>query len=147
MILLSGYLSSLSALLLLHGYHSQPDLLLLPLDCWHGSSCLCFYSLLSAYASIVYSPSAASSWSTIPLSAALPLHWHLFIFWNRLSSRTFSPLTGLPFIAHQYGQLILILQICPQSFFRLPYLKLLFLRRNTLYHVNLFISFIAFITM
>ena len=90
---LSGYLSSLSALLLLHGFHSQPGLLLLPLDCWHGSSCP------SACASTVYTPSAASSWSTILPNEALLLHWHCFISWNRLNSRTSSPevpLTGLP---------------------------------------------------
>lgn len=93
LISLSGCLSSLSALLLLHGFHSQPGLLLLPLDCWHGSSCL------SAYASTVYTPSAASSWSTVLPNEALLLHWHCFISWNRLNSRTFSPevpLTGLP---------------------------------------------------
>lgn len=93
LISLSGYLSRRSALLLLHGSHSQPVLLLLPLGCWHGFSCS------YAYASTVYCHQQLHLGPRWILSAALPLHWHLFISWNKLSSRTLSaevPLTELP---------------------------------------------------
>lgn len=126
LISLPGYLPSLSALLLLHSYHSQPGLHLSPTGPLEWSSNASSWSY--AYTSILHRAarvrplhdnqimslapskpsqwlpialnikikllstaykalshlalaciSLASSWSTIPLNTALPLHCHLFL--------------------------------------------------------------------
>lgn len=77
-----------------------------------------------------------------------PLHCHLFFFWSMLSSRTFSlevPLPRLPF----HGSSIWPAHSYPEDLPSKPFLATLskITSAPRCYYVNLFISFIVFITM